>query len=86
MLKVKTDFLNAIDNRKVVCLVLMDLSATFNINNHSLLLNRLKFRFKVDGIVLNWLHNCLTDRSQKVMIDVDQGHAELDPVTLSCSV
>ena len=62
-LKVKMDFLNAIDNRKVVCLVPLDLSTAFHIVNHSLLLNRLKYRFRVDGTVLNWLHNYLTDMS-----------------------
>ena len=55
----------------------------FDTGNHSLLL---KYRFRLDGTVLNWLHNCLTDRSQKVVTDADQGHGELDPITLSCSV
>ena len=59
------DFLNAINNRKVVCLVLLDLSAAFDMVNHSLLLNWLKYRFGVDGTMLNWLYNYLTDRSQK---------------------
>ena len=77
------DFLDAIDNKKVVCLILLDLSTAFDMVNHSLLLNRLKYRFGVDGTMLDWLHNYLTDRSQKVVIDADQGHAELDPITLS---
>ena len=42
LLKVKMDFLNAIDNRKIVCLVLLALSTMFNTVNHCLLLNRLK--------------------------------------------
>ena len=45
MLKVKTDILNVIDQRKVVCLVLLDLSAAFNTVNHNHLLNHLKYRF-----------------------------------------
>ena len=65
---------------------LLDVSGTFDMVNHSLPLNRLKYRIRIDGIVLNWLYNYLTDRSQKVVIDVDQGHAELDPITLLCSV
>ena len=78
LLKVKTDFLDAIDNRKVVCLVLLDLSTAFDMVNHSLLLNWLKYRFRVDGTMLSWLNNYLTDRSQMVVIDADQGHAEFD--------
>ena len=86
LLKVKMGFLDAIDIRKVVCLVLLGLITTFDMVNHSLQLNMLKYRFRVDGTVLNWLHNYLTDRSQKVVIDTDQGHAELDPITLSHGV
>ena len=86
LLKVMTDFLDAIDNRKVVCPVLLDLRATFDTVNHSMVLNRLKYRFGVNGTVLNWLHNYLTDRSQKMEITADQGHAQSDPITLSCSV
>ena len=82
LLKVKTDFLNAIDNRKVVC----HLSTTFVMVNYSLLLNRLKYTFGVDGNMLNWLHNYLTDSSRKVVINADQGHAELDTITLSYSI
>ena len=70
LLKVKMDFL-VTDNRKVICLVLLNLSAIFDVDNHSLLLNMLKYRFRVDGTVLNWLHNYLTYRSQKAVIDAD---------------
>ena len=45
MLKVKTDILDAIDQRKVVCLVLLDLSVAFDTVNHNHLLNCLKYRF-----------------------------------------
>ena len=76
----------AIDNRKVVCLILLDLSTAFDMFNHSLLLNQLKYKFRVDGTLLNCLHNYLTDRSQNLVFNADQGHTELDPITLSCSV
>ena len=38
-LKVKADILQAMDNQRVVCLILLDLSAAFNMVNHQLLLN-----------------------------------------------
>ena len=59
---------------------------TFNMVNHSFLLNRQKYRFRVDGTLLIWLHNYQRDTSQKVVINAHQGHAESDLITLSCGV
>ena len=39
LLKVKTDILNSMDNQKVTCLILLDLSAAFDMFSHDLLLN-----------------------------------------------
>ena len=55
LLKVKTDILTAIDNTEVMCLVL--------------LLNRLKFQFGFTDIVLKWVSQYLTVRSQRVITD-----------------
>ena len=60
LLKVKTDFLNIIDDKGVVCLVLLDLSAAFDTVTHDILLNRLQHRFGVTGIVLDWIRSYLT--------------------------
>ena len=59
MLKLKTDFLDAIDQRKVVCLVLLDLSMAFDTVNHDYLLNHLKYRFGVVGTALTWFTDYL---------------------------
>ena len=61
MLKVKTNLLDAIDQKKVVCLVLLDLNVAFDTINHEYLLNHLKYRFGVDGAVLAWLIDYLRD-------------------------
>ena len=61
MLKVKTDLLDAMDQKEVVCLVLLDLSVAFDTVNHEYLLNHLKYRFGVDGTFLAWLTDYLTD-------------------------
>ena len=86
MLKVKTDILDAIDQRKVVCLVLLDLSVAFDTVNHNHLLNHLKYRFGVVGTALAWLTDYLKGRTQKVVLDGTHGHIESDAAMLKCGV
>ena len=74
LLKVKTDILDAIDKNKVMCLVMLDLSATFDTVNHHLLLNRLKHRFGVCNLALAWLEGYLTNRTQRVVIQNEDGY------------
>ena len=70
LLKVKTDIIQALDNQEVACLILLDLSVVFDTIDHDILLNRLKSRFAVTGVVLKWLVSYLKDRSQVVEIGV----------------
>ena len=82
----KTDILNAIDQRKVVCLVLLDLSAAFDPVNHNHLLNCLKYRFGVVGTALAWLMDYLKGCTQKVVLDGMHGHVESNASMLKCGV
>ena len=68
LIKVKDDILRAIDNQKVTCLILLDFSAAFNTVSHSLLLNRLRHRFGIQGTVLRWFKSYMTDHSQKIVL------------------
>ena len=51
LLKVKIDILNASNNNEVMCLVLHHLSAAFDMISHQILLNRLKYHFRLDDTV-----------------------------------
>ena len=82
LIKVKADILNAIDNKEVVCLVLLDLSAAFNTVNHQILLERLKIMFGLTGTVINWITSYLSGRFQNVVV----GNANSSAVPLSCGV
>ena len=68
LLKVKTDILTAIENQEVICLIMLDLSATFDTISHELLLNRPKYRFGVTDLALNWLESYLTGCIQQVVL------------------
>ena len=69
LIKVKDDILRVIDNQRVTCLILLDLSAAFNTVSHPLLLNRLRHHFGIQGTVLRWFGNYMTDHSQKIVLD-----------------
>ena len=53
---------------------MLDLSAAFDTVNPHLLLNRLKYRFEVCDLALAWLESYLTDRTQRVVIQNEDGY------------
>ncbi len=68
LIKVHNDIMLAMDNQKVVLLLLLDLSAASDTVDHGILLSRHKTRFGVNGIALQWFESYLTGRSQAVTV------------------
>ena len=68
LLKVKADILGAMDNQEITCLMLLDLSAAFDMVDHKILLNHLENHFGIRGMVLQWIESYLTNWSQRVVI------------------
>jgi hypothetical protein len=54
---------------EIVMLVLLDLSAAFDTIDHTILLERLKKQFGVEGTALNWFKSYISNRSQSVTIN-----------------
>ena len=52
LLKVKADILKAVDSPEVTCLVLLNLSAAFDMVDHKILLNWLESHFGIKGMAL----------------------------------
>ena len=86
MLKVKIDMFNVIEDKKVMCLVLLDLSAAFDTVSHHLLLNHLKHHFGMKGKIIIWLSNYLQGCTQKLVLGDTAEKAELELVTLEQGV
>ena len=84
LLKVKADIIRAMDNQKMICLVLLDLSAAFDTVNHDILIARLQDRFGIGGIALEWFRSYLRGRSQCVAIgdlDIDAVLSDTKPLS-----
>lgn len=56
-------------NGDISLILFLDLSAAFDTVDHQLLLERLKYRFNMSGVVLKWFNSYITERSQAVHID-----------------
>ena len=74
--------ISAIGNQEIACLVLLDLSAVFDMVDTGILLQRLTNRFGITGTVKTWIASYLTNQSQKVKI----GSSESSSMTLECGV
>jgi hypothetical protein len=69
LIRVQSDLLNAIDNQDTAILLLLDLSAAFDMINHRILLHRLHNTFGVTGQALEWFKSYLNNRSLAVQIE-----------------
>ena len=56
------------DNRNMVALVMLNLSATFDTIDHTVLINRLRNKFGICGDALVWITSYLSNRFQSVVI------------------
>jgi exonuclease III len=82
LLRIQNDLLMAIDAKRCVVLVLLDLSAAFDTVNHNTLLNRMSNELGIRGDALSWFQSYLTNRTQQVRL----GGASSKPHVLDCGV
>ena len=63
LLRLQNDLLCALDAKKEVVLVLLDLSAAFDTLDHQILLERMQTRYAVSGTALKWFESYISDSS-----------------------
>ena len=68
VLKLSNDILSALDNKRGVLLVTLDISAAFDTVNHHMLLERYMSYFGIEGEVLAWMTSYLMGRQQTVSV------------------
>lgn len=68
LLRVHHDITSALDKNCCTVLLMLDLSAAFDVIDHNILLNRLEFSFGISGTALSWIQSYLTNRTQSVAI------------------
>ena len=67
--KVFSDIIDAVEKGQYALLSLLDLSATFDIEDHEVLLRRLYSSFQLDSFALHLFGSHLEDRTQSVLLD-----------------
>ena len=82
LLKVMNDILLNMNNRFVTLLILLDLSAAFDIVNPDTILRRLEYSFGIQGKALSWFASYLSGRTQRIMINESLSK----PFNLECGV
>ena len=70
LLRVQNDILCSLE-KKLVILLLLDLSAAFNTVDHEILISLLSNHFGVKGTALTWFKSFLTSRKQFVKVEED---------------
>ena len=69
LIRVHNDILTAIDNRRTVILLPLDLSAAFDTVYHDFILSRLPERFEVTGEPFLWFRPYPSSRMQYASVD-----------------
>ncbi len=69
LIRVTNDLLFSSDHGCISLLVLLDLSAAFNIIDHNILLNRLLNYVGISGIALAWFKSYLSDHHPFVVVN-----------------
>ena len=86
LLRVQIDVLHALDIQNEVILVLLDLSSAFDTIDHDILLHRLCCRFKIDGVVLEWIRSYMYLRGRTQRVHVCVGSVVSEAQFLDCGV
>ncbi|CAC5366199.1 unnamed protein product [Mytilus coruscus] len=72
LLRVHHDIGSALDKNSCVVLLMLELSAVFDVVDHKILLERLNYSFGVSDSALSWIESYLKDRTQRVAIGTKQ--------------
>ena len=69
LLPIVKNVLTSMDNRRAVCMVMLDLSAAFDTLDHNILIERLTTTQGLGPRVTNWFNSYLRRRTQRVSVD-----------------
>ena len=78
LLWVLSDIFSATDKGEVLLLALLDVSATFDTVDHSILLNRLSISYGISGSAFDWMQSFIVGRTKFITVVQSQGVLSCD--------
>ena len=69
MIPFSSDLAMALNNSSRIDVIYFDFAKAFDSVNHDIILQKLKYQFHIDGLLLQFIKSYLQDRKQKVVID-----------------
>ena len=81
LLKLADNLLNEMANQRVSALVVMDLSAAFDMVDHNILIDVLSNQYGFEGKVLNWFDTYL--RAHFCQVDINRTRSSIQPLDFS---
>lgn len=82
LMRVQNDIFRSMDNGEVTLLLMIDLSAAFDLVHHEILISRLKIRSGIVGKSLDWIISYLTNITQTCVLN----NKRSSPVSLNRGV
>ena len=76
------EWLENMDNGKLNDVIFLDIKKAFDSINHDILLNKMKKRFSISSMELNWFESYLSNREQQCSINEQLSSKK----TITCGV
>ena len=85
-MKVQNDIAESLDQKRLVVLVMLDLSSAFHVIDHNIMLARLQHSFGVTAEALDWMRSYISGRTECVSVGIHRQLCSSHIYAAACSI